>query len=282
MGSTVTIAGAKSLIDQPGLTGIYVYNVPNTTLNITDATVQGGSNVIQYSYNVSGAKVNLMGATIKQLSTSYSAFVMQPSSHTVGTTVTATNTTFIGNITDNDLKGSLTITGGTITQKNGNGMDFDGGTLTMTGTTLTMTAASTALQFNGMGSMISLKNVTVDGGGYGIQQSGAGSAAKLRGTKIKNTTYHTYYLTAGDLDLGTDTDAGGNTILAPSNASYYALTIYRGQGAAAGNPVTCSGSSIGVEGNVPAAQTVDASGGVVTKATQLWYVNTGNNLIFYP
>jgi hypothetical protein len=282
MGSSVTITGKASLIDQPGQTAIYIYNVPMTTLNITDATIQGGYQVIQYSYNVSGAKVNITGATIKQLSTSYSAFVMQPSSHTVGTTTTIMNTTFVGNVYNSDNKGSMTITGGTITQKNGNGVDFDGMSLVMNGTTITMVNQNNvALQSAGMGTVVSLKNVTIDGGSYNIQQQGAGSAFKLRGTTLKNAYYDGYYLQAGNLDMGTATEEGGNTITVPAYAGGYCLYIYRGTGAAAGDPVTCSGSSIGAAGNVPAAQTVDASGGPITKATQLWYVNTGNKLIFY-
>jgi hypothetical protein len=284
MGSTVNVLGAASLIDQPGEGAINVYNVPNVTVNVTDATVQGGTQVIQFNYNVSGGKLNLTGATVKQLSTSYSAVVVGASSNATGTTTTIMNSTIVGNISDSDTKGTLSITGGTTTQKNGDGIDFSGLNLTMSGTALTMNASSIGLSLSGTGSVVKLTNVTIDGGTlatYGVQQSSSGSAVTLRSTTIKGILYDSYYLTAGDLDMGTAASAGDNIILAPSYASGYALYIGRPTGAASGNPVTASGTAIGVAGNFVGAKTVDASGGTVTQATQLWYVSTGNKLVFY-
>jgi hypothetical protein len=282
MGSTVNVLGKNSLIDQPTQTAIYVYNVPNVTVNVTDATLQGGYQVVWFSYNTSAGKLTMTGATVKQLSTSYSAIVMQPSNHAVGTTTTLTNCTIVGNVTNSDLKGSMTIMGGTITQKVGAGVEFAGLNLTMTGTIVTMVNMSNqGLDISGMGSIVSLKTVTIDGGNYGVQQSGAGSAVTMRGTTIKNSYYDGYYVTAGDLDMGTATASGDNTILAPAYASGYAIYIGRGGGAASGNPVSASGTAVGTTGNVPAPQKVDASGAVVTKAPQLWYVSAGNILNFF-
>ena len=277
-GSTVNITGKNGLIDQPGQSAIYVYNVPNVTVNITDATVQGGSYVVYFAYNCSAGKLNVSGGTIKQLAT-YNAIYMGVSSNAVGTTAVLDNATIIGNIDDSDAKGSMTITGSTITQKYGNGIDFSALALTMANTTLTMTAANPGIYFTGTQATMSLTGVTVTGGGYGIQQSGVGSSAKLRGTTITGTTYDSYYLTAGDLDLGTATESGDNVIGPPSSTSYWCLDVYRPQGASSGNPVTCSGTTL--NGQAPSPATIDASAGTISQPPQRYSLSTGNKLIFY-
>jgi Protein of unknown function (DUF1565) len=281
MGATVTISGKNTLIDQPGQTALYVYNVPNVTVNITDGTLQGGNEVVTLYYNCSGCKLTATGTTFKQLSTSYGAINIPVSNNAMGTTVSLTNATIIGNVSSTDAKGTMTITGGTITQKNGNGIDYAGLVLNMTGTSLTMVANNEAIAFTGPQASLSLKNVTITGGSTGVHQSGVGSTAKLRGTTIKTPYYYAYYLQAGDLDLGTAAESGDNVIDAAVYTGYYTLTIARATGAAAGNPVTCSGTAIGAAGGVPVAQTVDASGGAVVKEPKLWSVSVGNKLIFF-
>ena len=277
-GSTVNIAGKSGLIDQPGQSAVVVYNAPNVTVNVTDATLQGGSYVVYFLYNCSGGILNVTGATIKQLA-SYNAIYFTISSNPVGTTATITNATIVGNIYDNDTKGSMSITGSTITQKSGNGIDFSALALTMANSSITMTAANDAIYFSGTQSTMSLKTVNLTGGGYGIQQTGTGSSAKLRGTTITGTAYDAYYLTAGDLDLGTVTESGDNIIVAPGSTSYWCLDVQRAQGASSGNPITCSGTTL--NGLAPSPGTVDASAGAVSLQPQRYYLSTGNKLIFY-
>ena len=277
-GSTVNVLGKNGLIDQPGQSAITVYNAPNVTVNLTDATLQGGSYVVYFAYNCSGGKLNVSGATLKQLATS-SALYMAVSSNPVGTTATLDKATIIGNIADSDAKGTLTITNSTITQKYGNGIDFAGLALTVANTPITMTAANAGIYLSGTQSTMSLTGVTLTGGGYGIQHSGTGSSAKLRGTTISGTAYDAYYLTAGDLDLGTATESGDNVIGAPSSTSYWCLDVSRPQGASAGNPVTCSGTTL--NGLAPTPGTIDASAGAISLQPQRYYLSTGNKLVFY-
>jgi hypothetical protein len=277
-GSTVNILGKGTLIDQPGETALAVYNSPDTTVNITDATLQGGSYVIYMAYNCSGSKLTMTGGAVKQLGT-YNAIYMGISSNSVGTTASFSNTTIVGNISNSDSKGSLTITGSNITQKSGNGIDFSGSALALTNTTLTMSGTSTGVYLSGTQSTMALTGVTITGGGRGVQQSGTGSSAKLRGTTITGTTYDAYLLQAGDLDLGTETASGDNIIGAPTSTSYWCLNISRPQGAAAGNPVTCSGTTL--NGLAPSPGTIDASSGYVSLQPQRYYLTTGNKLIFY-
>jgi hypothetical protein len=277
-GSTVNISGKNTLIDQPGETAISVYNAPNVTVNIADATLQGGSYVVYMAYNCSGAKLNITGATIKQLGT-YNAIYQGISSNTTGTTTTLTNATIVGNINNTDAKGTMTITGSNITQKNGSGIDFSGLALTMVNSTITNTSTSDDIYFSGTSSTLTLTGVKLIGGGRGVRQTGTGSSAKLRGTTISGTSYDAYYLQAGDLDLGTATESGDNIIEAPASTSYYCLNVSRSQGASAGNPVSCSGTTL--NGLAPSPGTIDASSGAVSLQPQRYYLSTGNKLIFY-
>jgi hypothetical protein len=279
VGSTVNILGKSGLIDQPGQSAIYVYNVANVTVNVTDATLQGGNYVVYFPYNCSGSKLNVTGGTIKQLASS-AAIYMAVSSNAVGTAVVLDKATIIGNITDSDPKGTMTITGSTITQKYADGIDFAGLALTMANTSVTMTSTGdAAITLSGTQATMSLTSVTTTGGGYGIRQSGTGSSARLRGTTITGTTYDAYYLTAGDLDLGTAAESGDNAISAPSTTSYWCLDISRPQGASAGNPVTCSGTTL--NGLAPSPGTIDASAGTISLQPQRYYLSTGNKLVFY-
>jgi hypothetical protein len=281
-GSTVTISGKNGLIDQPGLTGIEVYNAPNITVNLTDGTVQGGGEVIQFYYNCSGSKLNISGTTIKQLGMYPGAISMPVTTNAVGTTVTIDKATITGAMNFADAKGSVTITASTITQKYGNAIEFAGLSLSMTGTSITMIANNEGISYTGGQATMSLKNVTITGGSYNIHQSGAGSTAVLRGTTLKTPYYHGYYLQAGDLDLGTATASGDNVLGDSVNAvSYYSLYIGRAAGAASGNPVTSSGTAYGAAGKVPTAQTVDASGGAIGTPPGLYYLTVGNKLIFF-
>lgn len=277
-GSTVNILGKATLIDQPGETAIYVYNSQNTTVNITDATLQGGSDVIYFYSNSSGGKINVSGATIKQLA-GYDAINVSVSSNADGTVVTLDKSTIIGTVYDSDAKGTLAISNSSITEKSGNGIYFGGLTFSLVDSSVTMTSNTTAIDLGGTQNTLLLKGVTVSGGYYGVYQHGAGSAAKVRGTTISGTAYDAYYLTAGDLDLGTATESGDNIIEAPTNTSYYCLKVYRTSGANAGGPVTCSGTTL--NGQAPAPDTIDASSGTVTQAPQRYYVYTGNKLVFY-
>jgi hypothetical protein len=277
-GATVNITGKNGLIDQPGETAVYVYNAPNVTVNVTDATLQAGSYVVYFTYNCSGGALNVTGGSIKELAT-YDAINFAVSSNTTGTTMTLDKATIVGNISDTDSKGSVIITGSTLTQKSGSGIDHGAASLVMTNSSITMTANNPGIYFNGTNATMALTGVTITGGSYAIQQTGTGSSSKLRGTTLTGTTYDTYLLSAGDLDLGTATESGDNTIDKPANASYWCLNINRSQGANSGNPVTCSNTTL--NGNAPTPGTIDASAGPVSQAPQRYYLSTGNKLIFY-
>jgi hypothetical protein len=278
--STITIAGMKSLITQSTQVAFYANGVQNLTTNITDATIQAGGDAIQWGGNMSGSKLTMTGGTLKALMTYNAVDFYYVNNNAMGTTLTLNNVAVIGTITDSDAKGTVSITGGTITQKSGDNIDFGGSILNVTGTTLMMTALNNQISISStIGSMITLSNVMINGGGRGVNQAGAGSQLKLRGTTIQNTSYDALYLTNGNLDLGTMTESGNNFLATPVMGNYYyCLNVSRSTGTA--TPVTSKDTSIGVAGAVPSPQTIDATAGTVTLLPK-WNVYTGNKINFY-
>jgi hypothetical protein len=280
--STVTIAGMKTNIGSSTQAAIFASSAHDINVTINDATIQSGGDVIYWTGNMSGAKLTLTNATVKQLMTYNAINFTYINNTTTGTSLTLNNSTITGSISDQDAKGSITVMGGTITQKSNDVIGMGANTLTMTGTTITMTANNSGIYItSGIGSLISLKNVMISGGGRGIYQNGAGSQLKLRGTTIQNTMYDAIYLTNGNLDMGTMTESGDNFLASPvsnPNYYYYCINISRSQGTA--TPVTAMGSAIGAQGAVPAPQTIDATAGTQS-ALPKWNVYTGNKLVFF-
>ena len=192
------------------------------------------------------------------MSSSYYAIYNYGYANTTGVVISLTNATIAGSIYDNDPKASLTIVGSTMNMAYGAGgaIAFYGKTLSISGTSAinmmnspSTTNTADAIAYHGSvgnTSTMSLNGVTITGGGRGIYQNGAGSAVKLRGTTIQNTSYDAYYLTQGTLDLGKMNDPGVNSLALPSqpnNYYYYALNVAGPTGA--GVTVTSFQSTIG-------------------------------------
>jgi hypothetical protein len=283
--SMVTMMGTKSAISSSTQSAFYSNGAQNLTVNITDAAFQSGGDVIQWSGNMSGSNLSITNGSIKQLMTYNAINFVYISNNTAPTSLTLTNVAVTGTITDGDAKGAITIMGGTVTEKSGDCINMAANTLTMNGTMVTTTTANASNNginiTSGIGSMISLKSVTISGGGRGISQSGAGSQLKLRSTTIQNTLYDGIYLTNGNLDMGTAAESGDNFIATPTSSPdyyYYCINVYRSSGTA--TPVTASGTSVGAAGAVPAPTTIDATAGSVSTLPK-WNVYTGNKLVFY-
>ena len=280
-GSTLTYSGANSVIEAPATYGIFVY-ANNAILNVSDGLFQAGNAAIYTYGSTTGSKVTVTNATLKQLATSGTDAINIGGAPTgTGSVVTLNKVTIIGSINIGDPKADVTIGGmSTITEMYADyGIQFAGTKLTISDTTITeMVNSYSAILFGGTSSTMSLKNVTITGGYYGIQQNGSGSTAKLRGTKISAPLYYSYYLTAGDLDLGTATEAGDNQFASPQN--YACLYIARpAGGAGSGKAITSSTSSYNNK-TPAAAESVNALSGAVTVAGY-WYVGVGNQLTFY-
>jgi hypothetical protein len=104
---------------------------------------------------------------------------------------------------------TLSVSGATIkeigTESRGT-INFSGDALDVTDSNITLNADNFGVNFGGQS--LTLTGVTIEGGKYGVYQL-AGSV-KLRGTKIRDYGFMGYYLSQGDLDLGTATEAGDN------------------------------------------------------------------------
>ena len=289
LNSTISLTGADSLIDQPsGYTAIQVNGNSSSTnekivINITDATVTGGYYGINLSY-ASGTTLNLTNATLKMAGTSYNTVIYTyQQNNVIGNSVVIKNSTITGTINMNDKNGVLNIMGGTLTQKTGNLMELgSGGSFTLNGTKLTMNDNNYAINFTAPNGTLNLTGVTINGGSAGVGQSGAGSTAKLRTTEILSPYYYAYYLSAGNLDLGTATDAGGDGLGLPVSTSYYSLYV-----SSATSTITSSSTTYGdhldgtnalVQGKLPGMSVVV---GPATSPPQYYTISSGSQISFF-
>jgi hypothetical protein len=110
---------------------------------------------------------------------------------------------------------------------------------------------------------------------YGIyQQSGE---ATIRKTQFTDYTYYGYYMTAGKLDLGTETESGDNAFSSPDGSGKYGLYDSR---QLASTPITVSGTSF--NDNVPAAKTETYVSGTYVDVVNRYRISTvGNSIVFY-
>jgi hypothetical protein len=288
LGSMITLTGADSLIDQPsGYTGIQVNGNSNSTnekivINITDATVSGGYYGINLSYT-SGTTLNLTNATLKMAGTYNTVVYVYQQNNVIGNSVVIKNSTITGLISMQDKNGSLSITGGTMTQKSSYLLDLgSGGMFSISGTKMMMNDTSNGINFAAPNATMTLTGVTITGGGACIAQSGAGSTAKLRSTELLSPQYYAYYLQAGNLDLGTATDSGGDGLGLPVSPSYYSLYI-----SSATSMVTSAGTYYGdhldasnalIMGKLPGTSVVM---GPATLAPQIYSVAAGSQISFF-
>jgi hypothetical protein len=287
VGSTITLSGTDSLIDQQAQQyGVYINGNQTATnakitLNITDATVQAGY-VVLTMYYTSGTTVNLTNATLKDLGTSGAISISQ-TNNVIGNTITLKNTTVIGTINLNDKTATLTTMGGSMTEKSGSLLNLSAAAaVNFSGTTFTMTDTSNALNVTGANTSMTMTNCKIIGGGAGISQGGAGSAVKLRGTEILSPNYYAYYMSGGTLDLGTAADAGMNGLGLPISPSYSTLNV-----ASTGCTITSSSTSFGdhldamnniIQGVTPSAGVV---AGLATRAPQIYSIAAGSQITFF-
>jgi hypothetical protein len=286
-GSTITLSGADSLIDEPTTqTAIYLngnQSVSNAkiTLNLNDGTIQAGYTVVSI-YNPSGTTLNVTGATLKQLGP-YDTLAISQGNNVIGNTITLKNATVIGTMNLNDKTLTLSSMGGTFTQKNSNLININQATsVNLNGTKLVMNdGGSYAINLQAPNAAMTLSDVTITSGSAGVSQSGMGSTAKLRNTEILSPQNYAYYLTAGNLDLGTATDVGGNGLGLPISTSYYSLYVY-----SSSSVVTSNGTTYGdkldamdnvIKGVVPGMAVVV---GQDMRGPQIYYVSAGSMITF--
>jgi hypothetical protein len=281
-GSTLNLTGASTVVDGITTTAIQV-NSPMTTVNVTaGATVSSGQYVVYLNSGCTACKLNVNNGSLKEDGTSNYQVVYDSVNTTAGagSTVTLMNATLTGGVYIGDPAGTTTISGSTISVPSGGyGIQFGGATLTMSSTMVTLAMQNYApIYLSAAGATMSLTGCTLSGGSYGVQQGGAGTSAVLRSTTISGASNSAYYITAGNLDLGTMTDPGDNTLSAPTGG--YCLNIQRGQGASGGNAVTSSTTSY--NGNVPSpASSVDGTQTQPVTVAGRYYVSAGNQLTFY-
>ncbi|HTA17733.1 MAG TPA: DUF1565 domain-containing protein, partial [Polyangia bacterium] len=288
VGSTISLTGTDSVINEPStVSAIYVNGNQNSsnakiTINITDATIEAGYYAV-YIYYTSGTAFNMTRGALKELNT-YEVFYINQNNNVIGNTVSFTNTAITGTLDMADKTATLTMMGGSITEKSGSVLNLNAGSaFNLTGTTVTMTDTSNAINLSAANAAMTLTGVTVNGGGACINQTGAGSTAKLRTTELLSPQYYAYYMSAGSLDLGTAADPGNDGLGLPISTSYYTLTVQNSTGSTVTSSSTTYGdhldaSNAVIRGVAPSAGVV---AGAATRAPQIYNISAGSMISFF-
>jgi hypothetical protein len=263
------------------LTGSRTYAIYVTTaakaaeLKLKDTNVVACDGLC-LSYYGEGAKLDISGGKIASLT----SYALQISVKSV--TVTIDGTEMVGGGTyDSIYTYQLGVTMTLKNAKIGSKIDFASsdemmGALTIENTTVDVMAAAPNTQcLVFRASRLIVKNSKFLNCYYGIyQQSGE---ATIRTTQFTGYTYYGYYMTAGKLDLGTDTESGDNTFSSADGSGKYGLYDSR---QLASTPITVSGTSF--NDNVPAAKTETYVSGTYVDVPNRYRIGTvGNSIVFY-
>jgi hypothetical protein len=287
-GSTITLTGTDSVIDEESTVPAIQVNGNTTvsnehlTINITDATIEAGYYAV-YMYYPSGMVFNMTGGVLKEINT-YSVLTISQANNVIGNAISFTNTAITGTLDMSDKTATLTVMGGSLTEKSGPVLSLSAGAMfNITGTTITMTDTNYAINLSAPNSSMTLSGVTINGGSAGVNQSGAGSAVKMRNTEILSPQYYAYYMTGGTLDMGTATDAGMNGLGLPINTSYYALEVQNSTGSTVTSSSTTFGDHLSATNAVikGVAPSVGVVTGPATRSPQIYDVSAGSQISFF-
>jgi hypothetical protein len=176
-----------------------------------------------------------------------------------------------GAVLVDDAAATLTIVSSTIHQTaTTSAVNFAGGTLDMTDSTITNTASVIGINFQS--GTLTLSGDTITGGSYCVYQLSGSS--KVRGTKLHDYGFIGYYLAKGDLDLGTQTEAGNNEFASqatgPAVFGLYVDDIT--------SPVTCSGTTF--NGVLPPPGTRTAGADPIAEPGE-YFINTDKTMSFW-
>jgi hypothetical protein len=180
--------------------------------------------------------------------------------------------TIEGDITVADASATLTIAASTIrygTRDAQPCIDFGGTDLSVSDSTITEVKT---FGINFRGDTLELSGVTIEGGNYDVYQLSGRS--KVRRSKMHDYIFIGYYLAAGELDLGTQTEAGDNELSSaaqgPAVFGLYVDDI--------SSPVTCSDTTF--NGDVPPAG-VRSAGSEPIAVPGEYFINNGKTMSFW-
>jgi len=243
------------------------------TLKDTNVTACDGQCVYVYAEN---AKLDTSGGRISSL-TSYALSISNK-----GVTANIEGTEVAGGGSYNSIYSmqpgvTLTLTNATI----GSRVDFSSsdetqGVLTIDGTIFDVADASNdqqCLVFRA--NRLIVRKSKFLNCYYGIAQQGG--EATIRDTQFVDYTYYGYYIVAGKLDLGTDTESGGNKFSSADGGSKYGLSDQRQP---ASTQITVSGTSF--NDFIPHAEIRTAAAGTpVNEPNRYRIERDGNSVAFY-
>jgi hypothetical protein len=180
--------------------------------------------------------------------------------------------TIDGDIAVADAAAGMTIAGSTIRDGSGAAqpcIDFGGADLSVADSTI---SGVETFGINFRGSTLELSGVTIEGGNYDVYQLSGRS--RVRRSKLRDYRFIGYYLAAGELDLGTQTEAGDNELSsAATGPAVFGLYVDD-----ISSPVTCSDTTF--NGDVPPAG-VRMAGTEPIAVPGEYFINYGKSMSFW-
>jgi len=272
---SATGAGALVLTDV-AVTGALTAAVSADFAGVT-VTIRGGSlgstqDSIRLGDNCTSCKLDVTGTSLS--GSGMGGHTVEISASATGSQATLRQLDVLGDVSVTADAATLSISDSTIkeigTESRGT-INFSGGALDVTNSTITLNADNFGVNFAGQ--TLTLTTVTINGGKYGVYQL-AGDV-KVRASKIRDYGFMGYYLAQGNLDLGTDTEAGGNAFSSSATGDLVFGLYVDG----VTHPVTSSNTTFnGVE---PPAGMVAAAPDQMIDVPGEYFINFGKAITFW-
>ena len=229
-----------------GAAGILVDGA-GSTLRLEAGSIDATGACVELGGSCDGCKLDIDGTTLSTVSDVAPAIRVLDASHR--SELSLMNAQLSGGAFIADPEAVLTIDSSTVEGSVANaGVNFAGAKFDLTNSTVR--AGSSPYGISLRSGALSLTDAIVEGNNYSVYQTAGKST--LRRTKLRGYSSVGLYFASGELDLGTETEAGDNAF---SGSGSDAFGIYVNTGT---TPITCSNSSF--NGVFPPAGTVQASG----------------------
>ena len=229
-----------------------------SSVKLTGGSVDAAAGAVEVAAACDACSLTIDGTTLSESNTAPLIQISEGSHHGV---LSFKNAELDGSVLVLDRQATMTIEASHLRGNGNAALNFSGAQLDVTGSDIRADLGPFGINFNG--GKMTLTDVTVEGTEYGVYQ--LAGTSKVRGSKFTGYSSIGYYYAAGDLDLGTATEAGNNAFVGVG-AEAYGLYVDTDT-----TPLTCSNTSF--DGVVPEPHTVKAD-------TEI--VNEGNEFLLVP
>jgi len=254
------------------MTAIVRMDAPGSQLSLINSQLTGRRDGVVLGDRCARCAVNVVGGRLGAGNNGlYDGHTVKVSSAAAGTTLSFDHATIDGDLVVGVPDATVTIASSSLRQVvETSAINFAGGVLTVKDSTIDIAAKTFGI--NLQSGTLSLSNTAISGGNYGVYQ--LSGTSKVRDTTIGGYGFIGYYLAAGALDLGDETQPGNNHFhtdaTGPAIFGLYVDAIT--------TPVTCSNTSF--NDVVPPAGTRTAGADPLAEPGA-YFINRGKTISFW-